>query len=416
MTSQGKRKKKASRSKFPVSNSIDLDADHKVIAHIYDAAVDPMLWKVVLETIAGPTAAAGHLYSYDPKTPQMGFLVTFGLDEKMLSDYRQHYVKGDVVARKAREMAAGTAGPWEELVPRAEHERSEMFNDWLRPQELLWGYGANAITEPDRHFGVAVFGSARRGEFARSDYDRILRFVPHLRRAAEIHRRVSTLTVERNFFSAALEQFGGGVAFLSDDGALIFANLEAESILRRGDGLRLLPDKRISSIDPADEKRFATLINSSLPKMLTSPSYGGGFVRIRRTGNQTPYEVLVTPVQRNPFDLASSRHASVALYVRDPTHELPSSEQVLTSLYGMTPAEARVAIALSRGLSPQEIADQQGTSTNTVRFQLKQAMSKTDTRRQAELVRLVIGSLGMFSHASDFLVPSRNRTNGGSSK
>ena len=57
----------------------------------------------------------------------------------------------------------------------------------------------------------------------------------------------------------------------------------------------------------------------------------------------------------------------------------------------VTPAEARVACALVRGLSPQEAADACGVALGTVRTQLKAVFAKTRTRRQAELVRLLIG-------------------------
>jgi DNA-binding CsgD family transcriptional regulator len=48
-----------------------------------------------------------------------------------------------------------------------------------------------------------------------------------------------------------------------------------------------------------------------------------------------------------------------------------------------------VALKIAEGMTLREIADIRGVSIHTVRNQLKSAMSKTDSRRQADLVRIV---------------------------
>jgi DNA-binding CsgD family transcriptional regulator len=51
-------------------------------------------------------------------------------------------------------------------------------------------------------------------------------------------------------------------------------------------------------------------------------------------------------------------------------------------------AEARLVRDLALGRSLDEISDERGIRYGTVRAQLRSAMSKTDTRRQGELVAL----------------------------
>ena len=65
---------------------------------------------------------------------------------------------------------------------------------------------------------------------------------------------------------------------------------------------------------------------------------------------------------------------------------------VLTAMqqFGLTLAEAEVALALSLGLTPQEIADQRVASIHTVRNQIKAILAKTHSRRQADIARLVV--------------------------
>lgn len=67
-----------------------------------------------------------------------------------------------------------------------------------------------------------------------------------------------------------------------------------------------------------------------------------------------------------------------------------SASRRLRERLGLTPAEARVALLLARGLSVKDIASACQVSIHTVRVQLYRCFSKTQTHRQAELVSLVL--------------------------
>ena len=62
---------------------------------------------------------------------------------------------------------------------------------------------------------------------------------------------------------------------------------------------------------------------------------------------------------------------------------------VLQRLFDLSPAEARIAIGLARGLTLGEIAEETGLSSHTLRTQLSSVFTKTRTRRQPELVALL---------------------------
>ena len=64
---------------------------------------------------------------------------------------------------------------------------------------------------------------------------------------------------------------------------------------------------------------------------------------------------------------------------------------IIQGLFDFSPAEARVAQAISSGLQIAQIARNHGVSSETVRSQLKSVFAKTGTSRQVELVRLLTG-------------------------
>lgn len=63
---------------------------------------------------------------------------------------------------------------------------------------------------------------------------------------------------------------------------------------------------------------------------------------------------------------------------------------VLRESFELTAVEAEVALALAQGLSPTEISQRRGVSRTTTAFHLRNLFAKTGTRRQPELVRVLL--------------------------
>jgi DNA-binding CsgD family transcriptional regulator len=116
-------------------------------------------------------------------------------------------------------------------------------------------------------------------------------------------------------------------------------------------------------------------------------SYG---LRIHRPVGRRPLTALVTAL-RDRDDLANSE-AVIAVFVADPEHAPVLDLQLLRDWYDLTPAEARVAGLLASGLCLGEILKRLGIAANTARTHLKSIFGKTETRRQGELIRLLLSS------------------------
>jgi len=83
----------------------------------------------------------------------------------------------------------------------------------------------------------------------------------------------------------------------------------------------------------------------------------------------------------------------VALILIDPGQAPLFSVRDVASLFGLTPAEAQLSVALCQGVSLTEYAEFRGISVGTVRIQMKRILEKTDSRRQADLVGKLYGSV-----------------------
>jgi DNA-binding CsgD family transcriptional regulator len=78
------------------------------------------------------------------------------------------------------------------------------------------------------------------------------------------------------------------------------------------------------------------------------------------------------------------------LFVSDPVEPVQLSMETICNLYGLTPAEGRLALGLTNGRTMDSLAEEWNVSMHTVRSQLRQIFRKTETSRQSELVKLIL--------------------------
>ena len=79
----------------------------------------------------------------------------------------------------------------------------------------------------------------------------------------------------------------------------------------------------------------------------------------------------------------------------------PGFSDMLRRAFDLTGAEAEVTRALAEGHPLTEIAKTRGRSIETIRAQVKSILSKTETRSQAELVRLTLSTMEMAQFSDD---------------
>jgi DNA-binding CsgD family transcriptional regulator len=110
---------------------------------------------------------------------------------------------------------------------------------------------------------------------------------------------------------------------------------------------------------------------------------------VRRRSGQRPLSVLVAPL-RGADSAQLEPLATAILLVSDPERVRPAADGHFRALYGLTKAEARIADALLDADRLADVAENLGVTLSTLRTHLQRAFEKTDTRRQSELVRLML--------------------------
>lgn len=83
----------------------------------------------------------------------------------------------------------------------------------------------------------------------------------------------------------------------------------------------------------------------------------------------------------------------VLVMLSAPNHTPALPADLLTRVFGLSPAESRLAAALCRGATLNEYAREHQIAVGTARYQLKQIMAKTHVSRQAQLVQRLYSSV-----------------------
>ena len=97
--------------------------------------------------------------------------------------------------------------------------------------------------------------------------------------------------------------------------------------------------------------------------------------------------VMVDPAPATP--LATDRHFLVSFRLSDEVSALVDPERLMVDL-DLTRTEAKLAAALSVGLSINEFAEREGTQVKTARWHLENARRKLACATQADLIRIVL--------------------------
>lgn len=172
---------------------------------------------------------------------------------------------------------------------------------------------------------------------------------------------------------------------LDHNGCVVRTNGAADALIESDDGLVASP-QGLALRNPAEDNALQALIRRALIAM-KSPAVEA--MRALRPSGKRPYAILVSPLARETCVPATAAQPAVCVTIIDPDAPPRLSAAVLRALYDLTPAEARLAEQLAAGEDLKTAANRLGIGYGTVRAQLAAIFRKTETRRQAELVRLL---------------------------
>ena len=350
----------------------------------YEAAVLPELWPQACEALArdvnGHTATifainelGHHRFVCTPNIRE-------GI-EKFVADPR---LRDNVRPARALENFPFIFARELDLLSEEELQSDFVFNDHIKPAGMQWSAGC-VFQEPTGH--IVMFDILRRAgldHYSDGELARLNTLKPDLARAVYLASRMAF--AEARSVANTLETVGLAAAVLSDGGQVMAANEAFEAL---GNSIRIGPKDRLQT-----ERSALQLLNEAVETLQKGMPPRVQSIPIAGTPDEPPLVLHVLPIRRAARDVFA-RILAIVVVTPVGTVGAPDS-RVISGLFDLTPAEAKIARLIAGGVSVEGIAESLSLSTETVRSHLKRVMAKTGTSRQVELVRLLLGTASPF--------------------
>jgi DNA-binding CsgD family transcriptional regulator len=360
-----------------------------LIGDIYDASLDTALWPAVFEKSSKYLRGFSCLHSRDlvEKTSQIHF--QSGYDPHFLNLYVEKYGKTNPLFPTATFFEIERMLSIPDCLPFKEFRETQFAREWALPQGLIDLVFCNLEKSPTSSHLFSVMRHVRDGRVDDDVRRKFALVVPHLRRALLISQVIERHKVEAAALADTLDTLASGMFLVDATARIVHVNASGYAMLDQANVLRA-PSGRLGANDPAADQALLDVFTSA----------ASGDSHLGRKGIAVPlegrngerYVAHVLPLTSGKRRGAGVSYAAVAaVFVRKAGLDLPPPPVVIAQQFQLTPAELRVLFCVVEISGLAEVADVLGLSEATVRTHLRHIFEKTETHRQADLVKLVAG-------------------------
>jgi len=192
----------------------------------------------------------------------------------------------------------------------------------------------------------------------------------------------------------ALDLLNIGLILCSESGQLQFTNRTADEVLQSRDGLEVNAHGMLQATQE-DASLLSQLVDRVVRAGADEIPRTDIAVSLRRASRKRPLTVLVRRADAVVPCGGNSTRPGALLIVIDSALPVHTQESELRRLYGLTSTESRLAKLLMEGKDLDGCCDELGISRSTVRMHRRNLFSKTDVRRQTQLIALLFKSIGL---------------------
>lgn len=274
--------------------------------------------------------------------------------------------------------------------------KGEFYQAFLEANNIRYIMGADLLTEDDADCRLRINRPPSERDFTAADKALCQALLPHLKRAVTLHLRIDLIETERQMYSTTMDRMLVGTVVFDEKGAIMRTNRVADEVLAEKDGVRI-SQNGLHAEYPAEDRELQRLIKLAVSSSSGAPAVPEAMSVTRRSG-RARLGVLVRPVPLGDWSEGKHRPTAVA-FIRDPERKSQLSQELIRHLFGLTGAEATLALLLANGLTLDEAAAQLRIRKNTIRAHLRSIFAKTGVRRQTTLVHLLLNSVVSISQA-----------------
>lgn len=360
----------------------------QAIGLIYDAALDPRLWPMALESVRDFIGgSAANFFWQDVSKQNAGTFYSVGIEKSYLESYFAEFAKINPLYPSAAFLEAGQIFEGDDIVPWQEMVQTRFYKEWMQPQGIT---GSLAVNLEKSANAVAAFAVIRREEHGPVDQvarRRMSLIVPHMIRGASIGQLIGQQTLERSLLTDALNSLTSAVFLVEASGHIVFSNQPALKLLSDG---RLVGEiaGNLVFADAQAHVIFERAVHAAEPEPARADTNGTAIVLTTQETRRWLAHVL--PLTSGARRNSGLKHSAVAaVFLREAALNIPSPLENLSTSFNLTASETKVLLAAVEVGGVAEMAKSLGVSEQTVKTHLKRVFGKTGTKRQADLAKLI---------------------------
>jgi DNA-binding CsgD family transcriptional regulator len=370
--------------------SLDVATLSQLICEIYDAALDPTVWKLALQhacTFVGGDSAA--LFWHDAASERSAAMHIYNEDQHYTQLYFEKYVPMDPMFPAATFMAPGVVHTSLDIVPWDELVQTRFYKEWMQPQRMIEAVGANLEKTATSSALLAIRFTEENGFVTDEVRHRFGLIVPHFQRAVAIGRLFDQSNETQTMLTQTLDHVEAGVFLVTANGHIAFANAMGQSMLDEGTILRER-NRGLTATVPEAQRMLRDIFQAAASGD-ASIGVRGVAVPLSASADNRLFAHVLPLTSGHRQDAASTYAASAAVFVRKVSPGGATPLEMLATKYKLTASEVRVLDAVVKVGSVKAIAEMLGISQATVKTHLQHLFRKTGTSRQSDLIRLVAG-------------------------
>ncbi len=372
----------------------DTDLLFEAIDRLYDAATDVDKWQPFLATAGELFRSPRVLFTHhDVSDKKIGINAMHGYDWLMAQpDVVERIQRSADLAANIPTVAYSFSHPerpyhfgqmWDE----DDMHASDFYKEVMVPNDNEYGM---AVTWRDKTTlsAITFTRSAKEPPYTQDDCDLLGELVPHLKRAALLHRELAQHDFNRRVVLEVLEHIPLGIVIVDAGGGVRFVNGPAREMA--GDGL-LLNGDTLSATDADESNRMLQAVAAMVDNARKGTILPGQSMRLTRSDGKPALQVLVSTLWGNHVKWGTGLmdEPLAVLFITDPLIPQETPQELLQRLFGLTAAEARITEHLVAGLNAEDTAKALGLSKETVRSTMKIIYGKCDVTTQTQLVNVV---------------------------
>jgi DNA-binding CsgD family transcriptional regulator len=353
--------------------------DEPLVTALYDTALYGGDWQPALErfhALLNSADAALSIWQTGAPEPQVntpGHVLTPQLRQSYFAHYGRIDPKLRILHRRTPNFLFNDANHFDaDFVA-----RDPFYQEYSRPMGTRHTLDMTLERNDGCEIFLATMRSPTQGPYEARAESFFRQAAAHFVRVLTLKDKIDRAQIFGCSASAALDRLRLGVVVLDEDGRVMVANSAAERACAPGEELRLWQG-RLSARSGKVAQRLDDLIRTAL-----QGGAGGVLPAPRPDGRSWMLSIAPLPAE-SPIP---ANGPGVLILIDDAATRIAVRGADLRTLYGLTAAEAELALLLAEGASLKEAAARRRVKASTVRSQLLSILQKTGARRQADLIR-----------------------------